>query len=69
MKGNRLTIAILIILAVVLLYLLYIVTGGNWTAWMGDISEGGTANPLEMVANSLNALGRAIGDVFSSVLR
>lgn len=69
MKSDRINTVILIFLAVALLSLLYYVTGGNWSAWLGDVSEGGTASPLEMVTNSLNALGRAIGDVFSGFFR
>ena len=69
MKGDRLSTAILVLLVAVLLYLLYTVTGGDWSAWIYTVSEGGTASPLETVTNSLSSLGKAIGDVFSSALR
>jgi len=69
MKSDRINTGILIFLAIALFFLLYTVTGGNWSAWLGDVSEGGTASPLEMITNSLNALGQAIGNMFSNMFR
>ena len=55
---------ILILLAIVLIYVLYTLVGGNWTP--SDLSGG--SNPFGKIAEDLSAIGRGIGKMFGNMV-
>jgi len=63
MKGDRFLSILFVIMAIVIVYYVYRVLGGDWSAVM-SFGRGG-ANPLDQFTDSLSGLGQGIVDSFS----
>lgn len=67
-RRNTLTILFLVLLAVVLIYVIYNLLGGDWAALTRQTGSG-SENPLQSVVNSLRALGEGLTNIFANMFR
>ncbi len=67
MRESRVSTFFFLALLVLLIYSLYVVLGGNGSTLIPASIGSGAGNPLEVVANSLRALGDGIVKAFSGL--
>jgi hypothetical protein len=60
---------ILIILFIIMIYALYILFGGDWTALTRFGGAAGVESPFDRFVGSLSAFGQGIQDAFSGMVR
>ena len=65
----KLTDWILVLLAIFLLYILYLVLGGDLNVLSRLRTYSGSEGPLEQVINSLSGFGQGISEFFGGLIR